>query len=162
MYRAKALLTLLLIAVAPLAGALESDKEQAIELAADSVDIDEGKGVSIYRGDVDLRQGSIRLRADVVTVHQAGSRPSKVVAEGRPVKFQQQSNKGPVKGEARQVEYEVASENLVLIGDAVLVQGKDSMRSDRIVYDRVRAVVKAGAAAKGRQRVQISIQPPAN
>ena len=64
------------------AAALESDRNQPIELAADSVDIDEGKGVSIYRGDVDLRQGSIRLRADVVTVHQDKRRPSRIVARG--------------------------------------------------------------------------------
>jgi lipopolysaccharide export system protein LptA len=47
-----------------------------------------------------------------------------------------------------------------MIGDAVLIQGKDSMRSDRIVYDRVKSVVKAGAAAKGKQRVRISIEAP--
>ncbi|MDJ0738290.1 MAG: lipopolysaccharide transport periplasmic protein LptA [Gammaproteobacteria bacterium] len=140
--------------------ALESDRQQPIELAADSVDIDEGRGISVYKGDVDLRQGSIRLRADTVTVHQKGKKPSRIVAEGRPVKFQQQSRRGPVKGEARRVEYEVDSENLVLNGDAVLVQGQDSMRSDRIVYDRVRSVVKAGAAADGKQRVRISIEAP--
>jgi lipopolysaccharide export system protein LptA len=144
------------------AAALESDRDQPIELAADSVDIDEGKGVSVYRGNVDVRQGSIRLRADVVTIHQSDRGPSKVVAEGRPVKFQQQSTQGPVQGEARRVEYEVASENLVLIGDALLVQDKDSMRSDRIVYDRVKSMVKAGAAAKGTERVRISIEPPGN
>ena len=153
---ANLVLALLLIGMSPLAGALESDRDQP------SVDIDEGKGLSIYRGDVDLRQGTIRLRADVVTVHQAGRKASRIVAQGRPVTFQQQSQKGPVKGEARKIEYEVASENLVLIGDAVLIQGKDSMRSDRIVYDRERAVVKAGAAAKGKQRVRISIQPPSD
>lgn len=140
--------------------ALESDRDQPIELAADSVDIDEGKGLSTYKGDVDLRQGTMRLRADIVTVYRSGRKTSKIVAEGRPVKFQQQSKKGPVKGEARRVEYEVDSENLLMAGDAVLIQGKDSMRSDRIVYDRVRAVVKAGAAAKGRQRVRISIEAP--
>ena len=59
----------------------------------------------------------MRLRADVVTVHQNGRRPSKVVAEGRPVRFEQRSTKGPVKGEARRVEYDVNSENLVLAGD---------------------------------------------
>lgn len=160
MYPARPLLAAITLFAVGAAAALESDREQPIELAADSVDIDEGKGVSVYRGDVDLRQGSIRLRADVVTVHQSGRRPSKVVAEGRPVKFQQQSTKGPVKGEARRVEYEVDSANLVLIGDALLVQDKDSMRSDRIVYDRVKSVVKAGAAAQGRQRVRISIEPP--
>ncbi len=143
------------------AAALEGDRERPIELAADSVDIDEGRGVSTYRGDVDLRQGSMRLQADVVRVLQRGRKPVRVEAEGRPVRFTQESARGPVKGEARRMEYDLASENLVLQGDAVLVQGKDSMRSDRIVYDRERAVVKAGAAADGRQRVRISIQPPA-
>lgn len=160
MSRAKLLIAVLLTTLASAPFALESDREQPIELVADSVDIDEAKNISIYRGDVDLRQGSIRLLADVVTVQHVERKPAKIIAEGRPVKFRQQSERGPVNGEAKQVEYEVASENLVLIGDAVLVQGKDTMRSDRIVYDRVRAVVKAGAAANGKQRVRISIEAP--
>jgi lipopolysaccharide export system protein LptA len=141
--------------------ALESDQDQPIELTADYADIDESRGLSVYKGDVDLQQGSMRLRADIVTVHHVDRKPERMVAEGQPVKFQQQSDKGPVKGEARRAEYEVGTENLILIGDAVVVQGKDSMRSDRIIYDRVRSVVKAGAAAKGKERVRISIQPPA-
>jgi lipopolysaccharide export system protein LptA len=160
MYRVNRFIALLLVLAGPTAVALESDREQPIELAADSVDINEATGVSVYRGDVDLRQGSMHLRADVVTVHQEGRRPTRVVAEGRPVRFEQQSARGPVKGEARRVEYEVDSENLVLAGDALLVQGQDSMRSDRILYDRMRAVVKAGAAAQGKQRVRISIPSP--
>lgn len=157
-----ALLAAALLMAGPLALALESDRQQPIELAADSVDIDEGKGISVYKGDVDLRQGSIHLRADVVTVHQRDGKTSKIVAEGLPVKFKQQAANGPVKGEARRVEYEVGSENLLMAGDAVLIQGKDTMRSDRIVYDRVHSVVKAGAAAQGKQRVRISIEAPGN
>lgn len=152
-------LLVLMLLCAPLQ-ALESDRSQPIELTADSVDIDEGKGLSIYRGDVDLRQGSMRVLADVVTVYQKERKPSQIVAEGRPVKFRQQSEEGPVRGEARRVEYAVGSENLVLIGDAVLMQNNDTMRSDRIVYDRVKSVVKAGAAAQGKQRVRISIEAP--
>jgi lipopolysaccharide export system protein LptA len=154
------LLALLLFVSAGGALALESDSTQPIELAADSVDFNEAEGRSVYKGNVDVRQGSIRLRGDVVTVYQAGRDPEKVVAEGRPVKFEQRIDKGLVQGEALRVEYEVASENIILIGEAVLNQGKDTMRSDRIVYDRVKSVVKAGAAAKGKQRVHISIQPP--
>lgn len=151
---------LALVLVSGALSALESDRRQPIELAADSVDIDESKGVSVYKGDVDLRQGTIRLWADIVTVHQRDRKPTKIVAKGRPVKFKQQSAKGPVNGEALRVDYEVGSENLSLTGNAVLVQGKDTMRSDRIVYDRVHSVVKAGAAAKGKQRVRISIEAP--
>ena len=124
------------------------------------MDIDESKGTSVYRGDVDLRQGTMHLQADVVTVYQNKRKPTKIIAEGRPVKFQQQSDKGLVKGRAKRAEYEMDSENLVMIGDAVLLQGNDSMRSDRIVYDRVKSVVKAGAAAKGKERVRISIEAP--
>ena len=160
MYRANPLFALLLALVSGTAFALDSDSMQPIELAADSVDFNEAKGLSIYKGDVDLRQGSIRLRGDLVTVYQDGLDPKRVVAEGRPVKFEQRIDKGQVKGEALRVEYEVNSENIILIGDAVLIQGKDSMRSDRIVYDRINSVVKAGAAAKGKQRVRITIQPP--
>jgi len=160
MYRANPLFALFLALVSGTAFALDSDSMQPIELAADSVDFNEAEGLSIYKGDVDLRQGSIRLRGDLVTVYQDGLDPKRVVAEGRPVKFEQLIDKGQVKGEALRVEYEVNSENIILIGDAVLTQGKDSMRSDRIVYDRINSVVKAGAAAKGKQRVRITIQPP--
>lgn len=160
-YHPKLLLALILMLTGPASLALESDREQPIELSADSVDIDESKGMSIYRGDVDLRQGTMHLQADVVTVHQIKRKPTKIIAEGRPVKFRQDTEKGEViKGRAKRAEYEVNSENLLMIGDAVLIQGKDSMRSDRIVYDRVKSVVKAGAAAKGKQRVHISIEAP--
>lgn len=160
MSRVNALTLALALLAPPAAPAPDDDRQQPIELAADSVDIDEGRGVSVYRGDVDLRQGSMRLRADVVTVTQRNRKPARIDAEGRPVKFSQDTPEGRVRGEARRVEYEIDSENLLLAGDAVLVQGKDTMRSDRIVYDRVRSVVKAGAAAAGKGRVRISIQPP--
>lgn len=81
MFRVSLLLALLL--VGPPTQALESDKEQPIELVADSVDIDETKGVSIYKGDVDLRQGSMHLRADIVTVYQVDRKTTKVVVQGR-------------------------------------------------------------------------------
>ncbi len=140
--------------------ALSGDKDQPIQLAADSVDVNESTGISVYKGDVDLRQGSIHLQADKVTVHQKGANPSKIIAEGNPVKFKQTSKKGPVTGRAKRAEYAVNSEQLLLIGNASLTQGKDTMKSDRIIYDRVKAVVKAGAAAKGSGRVNITIQSP--
>ena len=54
------------------------------------------------------------------------------------------------------------SDEVELIGKAVLTQGKDSFSSDRILYDRHKAVVKAGAAVKGGGkggRVRITINP---
>lgn len=153
------LLPALLLLVATSVQALSSDKDEPIQLAADSVDVDEGRGLSVYKGDVDLRQGSMRLQADTVTVKQQGRQPNRIIAEGS-VRFVQDSGKGPVNARARKAEYEVNSEVLELTGDASLTQAGDTMKSDRIIYDRVRHKVKAGAAAQGRQRVQITIQPP--
>jgi len=148
-----------LLAFAGAAQALSSDKDQPIELAADSVDVDEGRGHSVYKGNVELRQGSMLLQADTVTIRQQGKKPNRIIAVGR-VRFQQQSERGPVKANANKAEYEVDSEVLELTGKASLTQAGDTMRSDRIVYDRVRHKVKAGAAADGKQRVRITIQPP--
>jgi len=141
--------------------ALEADREQPIQVAADAVDIDEATGVSVYQGDVQVDQGSIRIRADKVTVTQRNGAPGLVVAEGKPVTFQQQpeGKQGLVKGRALRTEYNMDSELLVMIGDALLIQGEDTFKSDRIVYDRAKSVVKAGASASGKERVHISIQP---
>lgn len=160
MPRCETVCLLLLTLLFQTASALESDQQQPIELAADFADIDESRGQSLYKGNVDIRQGTLQLLADEVTVLHKGRKPSKMIAEGNPVRFSQQTKDGPVKGRARRAEYEMDTENLVLIGDAVVIQNQDTMRSDRIIYDRVRSVVKAGAAAQGSDRVRITIQPP--
>ena len=144
--------------------ALPDDQQQPIEIEADGVEIDDGRQVSIYTGNVDIRQGSMQLLADRVTVQHAKSRqPSHIVAEGNPARFRQLVKKGKeVKARAGRIEYDANSDEVELIGKAVLTQGKDSFSSDRILYDRHKAVVKAGAAVKGGGkggRVRITINP---
>jgi lipopolysaccharide export system protein LptA len=143
-----------------LALALPNDKDQPIQLAADSVDMDEGKGLSVYQGDVDLRQGTMRLQADYVRVKHRGKQPDKIYAEGSPVRFSQKTADGEVKARSLKAEYVVNSELLTLINEAEVNQNGDIVRSDRITYDRVQNKVKAGVAAEGKQRVHITIQPP--
>jgi len=155
------LAALLLTLSAPQAMALSGDKDQPIDIVADSVDIDEARGTSTYTGNVEINQGSIRLLADKVVVEHRPGQPRKVNASGAPAKFRQlpDNSKEYVTGTARQLHYQLDSEELVLDGDAQLNQGKDRFNSDRIVYDRVKAVVKAGAAAQGKERVRVTIQP---
>jgi len=153
-------ISLLLITISSNLHALPGDKDKPIELAADSVDVDEAMGISTYKGDVDLRQGSMRLQASKITVKQAGKKPNQITAFGSPVKFEQKSEKGQIKARAKRIEYAVNSETLQLIGDASLSQAGDTIKSDRITYDRVNHKMKAGAAAKGKQRVKITIQAP--
>lgn len=149
----------LLLMIPSVTLALQSDKDQPTYIEADSADMDDGKGVSIYQGNVVITQGSIRLTADKVVVTQKKDKADHLVATGRPVHFQQKmdDDQGLVKGRAKKVEYEADSEIIYLIDDAVLNQNKDIFTSDRITYDRAKAVVKAGASAKGKERVRVTI-----
>jgi len=157
----RCLACLLLLTVPAIGNALESDREQPIYVEADGADINDKTGVSIYTGNVVVTQGTTKLNADKVTVTQKGEKSDHILAEGNPVKFQQQKkgSKGVVKGRAKKADYHMGSDTIYMIGDAVMIQGKDTFRSDRITYDRVKGQVKAGTSAKGKQRVRIAIQP---
>lgn len=141
--------------------ALATDKDQPLDLEADSAEIDEGKGMSVYVGNVIATQGSMRLESDRLVIYHTGTKAERIEAEGKPARFQQLTDDSPepVKARGRRLEYNLGSEELVLIGDAVVVQGKDTFKSDRITYDRVRSVVKGGAAASGKERVRITVDP---
>lgn len=154
-------LALVLLALVPQGAlALSADKDQPVLIEADSAAIDERQGISVYQGNVKVRQGSSVLTADKLTVLHPNKKAEKLIATGKPVKFRQRQDddKPEVKARARQAEYLLGSEELILIGDAVVFQGKDSFRSDRIIYDRINGVVKGGASAKGKQRVHVTIE----
>ena len=143
------------------AWALSSDKDQPVLVEADSADIDDAKNISVYSGNVEIQQGSLRILADKVTVYHEERTPQRIVAEGQPVKYRQllDGQEQEVKARALRMEYDVDGDELLLIEQAELRQGRDSFRSDRIVYDRKQAVVKAGASAKGQDRVRVIFNP---
>jgi lipopolysaccharide export system protein LptA len=158
---ARLALTLPLCLWAGWAAALSSDRDQPVDISADSVDINEAKGQSTYSGKVEINQGSIRLQADQVIVAHKPGQPRRIKASGRPATFRQLPDNSSqyIQGTAERIEYGLDSEELLLIGNAKLTQGADTFSSDRIVYDRVKSVVKAGAAAQGKDRVRVTIQP---
>jgi len=159
--KTRALAAALLVALAGPASALSTDKDKPLDLEADSAEIDEGKGMSVYIGNVIATQGSMRLESDRLVIFHTGSKAERLEAEGKPARFQQLADDSPepVKARARRLEYRLDSEELILTGDALVLQGKDTFKSDRITYDRVRSVVKGGAAAQGKERVRITVDP---
>ncbi|MCP4128217.1 MAG: lipopolysaccharide transport periplasmic protein LptA [Gammaproteobacteria bacterium] len=155
------LLPILLLASTPFAAhALKEDVNKPIEVEADSVEIDDGSGKSTYKGNVVLTQGSIRLKADSITVIQHETKSDQIKVVGRPATLTQKSTKGKkeIKGRSLRMEYFIDSDILYLIGNASLVQGKDTFRSDRIAYDRKKSLIKGGTSAKGKRRVRVTIK----
>jgi lipopolysaccharide export system protein LptA len=153
---------LVLLLTIPLPGyALESDKDQPMHLEADTLSVDEASGVVLYEGSVEVTQGSLKIWAEQLWIHRRKGATEKIIGEGSPVRFRQLPEEGgeEVRGQARRVEIDAERDELLLIDDALLEQGSNRFSSDRIIYDREKAMVKAGGSAEGKARVQVVIEP---
>lgn len=147
-----------LLTCAPSAWALKGDEEQPMLIEADKVQLDEAQSTSVYEGNVQVDQGSMRLLADHVTVyHRDDRRVRYLIALGEPAHYRQllDNDEGEVLAYALRMDYDADTDVLVLIGNALLIQGEDRITSERIIYDRARERMRAG----GTSRVKIRITP---
>lgn len=138
--------------------ALQGDEKQPMQIEADQVELDEAKDTSVYVGNVQVTQGSMHLTADHVTVYHYANRHIKyIIALGQPATYKQllDGDQGEMQAFAKRMDYDAEKDELVLTQDALLIQGKDRLSSERIVYDRARERMQAG----GSGRVQITITP---
>lgn len=144
------------------AAALSSDREQPMYVEADRADIDDKRGVSVYRGNVKITQGTLILTAAELTVHSKDGDIVKAVAVGKPATYRQRPDgkEQDVEAEALRMEYYGSDQKIILIDQAEVRQGGDTFRSQRIHYDIAKDVVNAGATAGSPgDRVRITIQP---
>ena len=153
---------LALALVPPLAVALPEDRNQPIQLEASRGQIDQKTGVSVYEGNVVISQGSMRLNADVATIHIKDGGFQRMEATGNPVnlRYRPTADKPEILGASQRVEYDVAGAKVIMSGNARLTQGQDVFTGDRVEYDLKSDVVRArGAGNNG--RIQFTIQPRA-
>ena len=146
----------------PRAGlSLSGDTRQPIEVQADSVEVDDQKGVSVYRGNVRLTQGSIVLLADVLTAYHPGRQLEKAVAEGNPAHYRELLDQKPqeLRAEAPRMEYLADKKQLVLTGGAHVWQGGNEFSGAVIEYDVRNDIVRARGGKTGSGRVEVVIQP---
>lgn len=155
------LLLLLGFGLAGGAQALSSDKDQPLNIEADTVEIDDKSGVSVYQGSVVATQGTMVLQADTVTVYSPKRELEKVVAVGNPARYKQRpDNKDEdVRAKSQRMEYYADKEKLILLEGGHLWQGQDEFSGNRIEYDTRRDVVNASMSSTGKERVRIIMQP---
>lgn len=151
---------LYLILIVP-ASALQSDREQEVYVEADTADLDEANGIGIYRGDVLIKQGTMEIRGDEVTIKTKDRKFSSLTSVGVPAKFQQQLelNQSPVFGDAKHIHYSVADGILTMRKEAKLTRDGDVFTGNYLRYDTVNEKVKAKRAEDGSERIKIIIQP---
>ena len=154
-------LTLLAMCCAAPAFALYSDKEQPINVEADSVEIDHKTGISVYKGNVTLSQGSIHLDADIVTLYSRNNDIEKAIAEGKPAHYRQRPDgkSEDIRAQSQRMEYYTGTGKLILLDGAHVWQEQNQFSGNRIEYDVERSVVNASRAKSGKERVQVIIQP---
>lgn len=131
--------------------ALSTDKQQDIEIEADTAEMDDIKGITIYRGDVIVIQGSIRMTGHTMTVHFDDNDDMElVIMQGNPATYRQLPDNSEIydEAEALQMEYYALKDFIILIDEAVVTQEDSIMRGSRIEYDTILSQVKARGSTK--------------
>jgi lipopolysaccharide export system protein LptA len=79
-----------LLLVAAHVSALDSDREQPIQIEADEAVRDEIVGETRYEGNVVLTQGSLRITADRIAIRHDAKGADAILATGQPARLVQQ------------------------------------------------------------------------
>jgi len=148
----------LLLAVSP-AQALKSDRQKPLEVNADASDGTLGDGTATLRGNVEIRQGTLLIRAEVATVERAEGRVRRFELHGNPVQLQQEiEQEGLVRAKALKVEYEVASGIVTLTGAADVDHPQYDISGEVLRYD-MNAQHFQGSGGDADGRIQIRMEP---
>lgn len=123
----------LLLACFP-ASAGKADFELPIEVTNQSQFLDVKRRVSILRGNVSIKQGSLKILADEIEVHgKEGQNVDKFIAQGSPASYQQTLDDGSnIKASADKIEYDVSKRIITLSGDAQVQQNASLVTGDSI------------------------------
>jgi lipopolysaccharide export system protein LptA len=156
-----ALLTLLLLGLLPLQSiALDSDRDQAIEVEADRLEVREQEKISIYEGNVKLVQGSLNISSDRLVIHfNDANELTLMKMTGQPARFRQLDNEHQeLQGEAEQIDYTESESLLLLRRSAYLRHAGDEIKSDMIRFKTDTNRIEAGSTQSD-ERVKMVIKP---
>ncbi len=141
-----------LLVAAPLAaqtninlGGITTDASAPVEVAADSLSVDQDTGTAIFDGNVVIGQGELRIaagRAEVVYDGATGDIASFQASGG--VTFASSSEAA----EAQRASYDLQNGTLILTGEVILTQGASALSAERMVID----VATGNAQMEGRVR----------
>lgn len=140
--------------------ALESDRQKPLEVSADSTDGTLGDGVTILRGNIDIRQGTLHIMADEAEVSKVEGRVNSVTFRGSPASLEQEiEEQGMVNATAKTIEYQVASGLVMLQGDADVQHPQYQISGDLLTYDLNVQHFQGSSDENGNGRIHIRLDP---
>ncbi|MGF1742922.1 lipopolysaccharide transport periplasmic protein LptA [Vibrio profundum] len=143
--------------------ALSTDRSQPVYIDSDSQQLDMQSNVVTFLGDVKLKQGSINIHADKVIVYRdpKTSAIKDIEGFGNPATFSQLTDDGKtLYGEAKELYYSMANDQLTMIDQAKLSQDDSVIKGNKIRYKISSQTLIADGKDQG-DRVSTIIQPQA-
>ncbi|MGC9422090.1 MULTISPECIES: lipopolysaccharide transport periplasmic protein LptA [unclassified Vibrio] len=142
--------------------ALSTDTQQPVYIDSVSQQLDMKSNRVTFVGDVKLKQGSININADklIVIRNSQTGKIEKIEGYGNPTTFSQLTDEGKtLYGEAKQLHYAMAEDELIMMEQAMLSQDDSQIRGNKIRYKI--SSQKLIADSKGSGRVSTVLQPQA-
>jgi lipopolysaccharide export system protein LptA len=158
----RGLILVVALALESTAGAVTVNIHQPITVESDSAERDEKTGLTKYLGNVLIRQGSVVIEADQVSIHYTDNAVSRVLCSGAPASYQQLDQSGEsVLARAGTIEYLPREALINLKTDASLSHRGTLIKGDSINFDLRRETWKANSDNQSTQkRIQLVIPPP--
>ena len=143
--------------------ARSDDASKPLNINADSAEINDASGISIYRGNVEITQGSMRLTGDTVILETHENKIKKLTSEGNLSTFKQTNDDGKtINAVAKKMVYTISKNEIVLTDNAKLTEACNTFESHKIIFDTEKEIVKAGnqsGSSNGNDRVNITVFP---
>ncbi len=156
----KVLAGLLLMAAAQPTLSLESDRQQPLEVKANSTDGTLGDGTTLLRGDVEIRQGSLHITAEEAEVEKVEGKVRTVTLRGVPAYMEQEiEEQGLVQAEARTITYQVSNGLVTLAGEADVQHPQYRISGNQLTYDLGAQHFKGDGGEDGDGRIRIQLDP---
>jgi lipopolysaccharide export system protein LptA len=140
--------------------ALESDRQESLEVSANSTDGTLGDGITTLRGNVDIRQGTLRITADEAEVKKVDGKVSAVTFRGKPAFLEQEiEEQGLVQATANTIDYQVASGIVTLAGKADVKHPQYQISGELLTYDLNIQHFQGSSDENGNGRIHILLDP---
>lgn len=142
--------------------ARSDDRDKPIHITADTAELNDKTGISIYRGDVKMVQGTTILTGDVVTIYSTDSEVERIISIGELATYQETTDDGDdVYAEAEEMIYNRLLSTIDLYRDAKVTQEENVFKSEHILYKIEEELIEAGNNLPDQQkeRVNMTIMP---
>jgi len=140
--------------------ALEADRQEPLEVNANSTDGTLGDGITTLRGNVEIRQGTLHITADEAEVSKVDGRVNSVTFRGQPAFLEQEiEEQGLVQATSNFIDYQVASGLVTLTGNADVKHPQYQISGELLTYDLNIQHFQGSADGNGNGRIHIRLDP---